>query len=38
MITYNKTLIEYFKANDTDFKKLVNNEFEKSNLASFTNN
>jgi len=35
MITYNKTLIEYFKANDTDFKKLVNKEFEKSNIASF---
>jgi len=35
MITYNKNLIEYFKANDTDFKKLLNKEFEKSNLASF---
>jgi len=35
MITYNKTLIEYFKLNDTEFKKLLNKEFEKSNIASF---
>ncbi|NQY29232.1 MAG: hypothetical protein HRT69_07155 [Flavobacteriaceae bacterium] len=35
MITYNNTLIEYFKANDTEFKKLLNKEFEKSRLASF---
>jgi len=35
MITYNNTLIEYFKKNDTEFKKLLNKEFEKSRLASF---
>lgn len=35
MINYNNTLIEYFKANDTDFKKLINCEFEKSILSSF---
>jgi len=35
MITYNNTLIEYFKANDTAFKKYVNSEFEKSNISSF---
>ena len=35
MITYNKNLIEYFKKNDSEFKKLVNKEFEKSNRASF---
>jgi len=35
MITYNNTLIEYFKANDTEFKKLLNKEFEKSNISSF---
>jgi len=35
MITYNNTLIEYFKANDTEFKKLLNKEYEKSNISSF---
>ena len=35
MITYNNTLIEYFKANDTQFKKFVNEEFEKNKISSF---
>jgi len=35
MITYNNTLIAYFKANDTDFKKYLNEKFEQSNIASF---
>jgi len=35
MITYNKTLIEYFKQNDTEFKKYVNEKFQESNKASF---
>ncbi|NQY31476.1 MAG: hypothetical protein HRT69_18665 [Flavobacteriaceae bacterium] len=35
MITYNNTLIEYFKADDTQFKKYVNQMFEESRLSSF---
>jgi len=35
MITYNKTLIEYFKQNDTEFKKFLNEKFEKSSISSF---
>jgi|GEM_PF-1839371 len=35
MITYNNTLIEYFKANDTEFKRYVNEKFQESNRASF---
>lgn len=35
MITYNNTLIEYFKKNDTEFKRYVNEKFQESNRASF---
>ena len=35
MINYNNILIEYFKANDTEFKKLVNIKFEESKISRF---
>lgn len=35
MITYNKIITEYFKANDTDLKRLVNTKFEESKITNF---